>query len=385
MARHAKRRLLFEDDATGSAPRAAPLFQPDRIILTRGCGATPDRARLVEGICRAYPDAEVLDRADLSHNQVDLACDRPLDRHRVGKRTLVLGEHKSAVRFSSERLNCCPNYWHFSPYGFCPYGCTYCYLAGTRGVWFSPTVKIFLNLDEMLGRIDRIARRAARPTAFYLGKLQDGLAMDLLSGYSRRMIPFFAGHPFARLVVLTKSSHVGNLLALRPEGRTVLSWSLSTMDVWRRYEPGTPSPAERLEAMRLCAQAGYRIRAVVMPIVPVGPWRQAYDQLLEELLATVPVERITLGGICSFPNAMRLMNDKLGDGNEINRLLSSGQRSADGRRRFRPALRVECYRHVLESIRNSRPDLTVGLCMEERETFRQLRLDANIGKCNCVL
>ncbi len=85
----------------------------------------------------------------------------------------------------------CPNYWHFSPYGFCPYDCNY-YLAGTRGVWFSPAVKVFLNLPEIIREIDREANRIARPTAFYVGKLQDGLALDPLTDYSRELVPFFA-------------------------------------------------------------------------------------------------------------------------------------------------------------------------------------------------
>lgn len=105
--------------------------------------------------------------------------------HYRGKQTLVFGEHRSAVRLSEERGNTCPNYWSFSPYGFCPYECKYCYLAGTKGVSFSPTVKVFLNLPEMLGQIDRIAAQQGRPTGFYLGKLQDGLALDPLTGYSR--------------------------------------------------------------------------------------------------------------------------------------------------------------------------------------------------------
>jgi hypothetical protein len=56
-------------------------------------------------------------------------------------------------------------------------------LAGTPGVWFSPTVKIFLNLEEIVSEVDRTANQLGRPTAFYLGKLQDGLALEPLSGY----------------------------------------------------------------------------------------------------------------------------------------------------------------------------------------------------------
>lgn len=373
-------------DADGTyVPRAVRHFGPARIVLTRGCDADASRRRFVEAICRAYPAAEIVDRSTISHSQVDLGVSDPLLRHQVGKRTLVLGEHKSAVRFSQEKDNCCPNYWHFSPYGFCPYGCAYCYLAGTRGVWFSPTVKVFLNLDAILSKIDRIARHAQRPTAFYLGKLQDGLAMDPLTGYSRRIVPFFADHPYARLIVLTKSADVGNLLALTPGDNVIISWSLSSESMWRHFEPGTPSLAERLAAMRRCAQAGYRTRAVIMPILPVGQWKQEYAKLVDELVAIPGLERITLGSLCSFPNALRLTDEKLGKDNAVTGPLGSGGKCADGRSRFAPQLRQQCYHHVLDAIRSHRGNLPVSLCLESRSLFAELGLTDRIGKCNCVL
>jgi DNA repair photolyase len=361
-----------------------PFFCPDKIVLTKGCqrGA---HSGLVGSMLRAYPGAEVVDQTDRSHAQVDLGVDDPLARHRTGKQTLVIGVHHSAVRFSDESDNCCPNYWHFSPYGFCPYGCAYCYLAGTRGVWFSPTVRVFLNLDEMLSRIDRTASDAGKPTSFYLGKLQDGLAMDPLTGYFRRLVPFFAQHRWARLVVLTKSADVANLLDLFPAGNVILSWSLSTDSVWRQFEPGTPSPSERLDAMRRCSAAGYRIRAVIMPILPLAGWEQEYDRLLGGLLPTVSVERLTLGSLCSYPNALRLTGAKLGNRNPIHEFLRTGGRSQDGRYRFDPLLRLKCYRHLLDTIRARRPDLRTGLCLEDRSMFASLGLSDAMGICNCVL
>ncbi len=317
--------------------------------------------------------------------QVDLGIDDPVLRHKRGKRTLVIGEHKSAVRFSDEQDNCCPNYWHFSPYGFCPYGCDYCYLAGTRGVWFSPTVKIFVNVDEMMARIDQIARQAGRPISFYLGKLQDGLALDPLTGYSRTLVPFFAQHPWARLVILTKSGDVDNLCGLDHRGNVILSWSLSGEAMWRQFEPGTPSPAERLNAMRRCAEAGYRIRAVIMPILPIGDWRDDYARLLDKLLTTVGVERITLGSLCSFANALRLTDAKLGLDNPIRECLAGGGPCGDGRYRFSVARRLECYQYLLAILHRRRPELPVGLCLEEPGVFAILGMTDRIGTCNCVL
>lgn len=122
-------------------PVRPPNFDVERIILAKGSVSTPERRRFVERICALYPHVQIADCAQVSHNRIDLGPAPPLALHRAGKRTLLFGELADSVRFSEEEGNSCPNYWHFSPYGFCPYGCKYCYLAGTRGVWYSPSVK----------------------------------------------------------------------------------------------------------------------------------------------------------------------------------------------------------------------------------------------------
>ena len=114
-------------------PRRAELFNPTRIVFCKGSLADPWRRDLV-GATALYPEAKVLKELDCPHNRVDLGSTDARALHYLGKKTLVFGEHRSAVRLSQEEGNACPNYWHFSPYGFCPYGnLAYCYLAGTRG------------------------------------------------------------------------------------------------------------------------------------------------------------------------------------------------------------------------------------------------------------
>ena len=367
-------------------PRPAPLFQPQRIVLTKGSVSTPQRQRLVDRICSVYPLAEVVEQLSIPHNKVVLDRSDPLELHYHGRRTLVLGEHKSAVGRSDEEGNTCPNFWHFSPYGFCPYGCQYCYLAGTQGIRFSPTVKIFLNLEEILAQIDRQARKIGRPEAFYLGKLQDGMALDPLTGYSRIMIRFFARHPLARLRILSKSAEFENVLDLDQRGHTVLCWSLNPPAVRRDYEVITPPVEDRIQAMRKCAEFGYPVRVMLMPIIPIPDWQRHYDELLEQLLTQVKLDRLTLGGICSYGPAMRIMERKLGGDNLISRSLTVLNNSPhDGRTRYSHELRRAIYAHLLETIRRIQPELTCSLCMEDVALAETLGLSDNIGRCNCVL
>lgn len=361
-------------------------FQPSEIYLSKGSLSTPERSLFVKRICDLYPGAHVEECLDMPHNRLRLAGRDPLSLHRAGKRTLVFGELESAVRLAQEAGNACPNYWHFSPNGFCPYGCKYCYLAGTPGVKFSPSVKIYVNLPEMLLQIDLIAQRQLRPTAFYLGKLQDSLALDPLTAYSTVMVPFFAEHPWARLVLLTKSAHVDRLLDLDHRGHSILSWSVNPPEVSKTFEENVPGVDERLNAMRRVAERGYPVRAIMMPIIPIDGWQDVYTAFTKHLLETVPIQRLTLGGICIYKSARDLMERKITARNVVSQHIDrASPRAGDGRARYPANVRQEVYSLIAEYARRLRPHLEIALCLEEQELWERTGLAGNIGRGNCCL
>jgi spore photoproduct lyase len=370
----------------GYEPVRPDYMDVSRIYLTKGSVSTPERRQFVERICNLYPEIKATKCLDTPHNRIELNTNDALALHQEGKKTLVFGELKSAVRFSQEEGNTCPNYWHFSPYGFCPYGCKYCYLAGTQGVKFSPTVKIYVNLPEILDEIDRTARRLGKPTSFYIGKLQDPLALDPMTAYSSILIPFFAEHPYARLTLLTKSANIDRLLEFEHRKHTILSWSVNPPDICEMFEENVPSMDERLEAMSRAASAGYPVRAVMMPIIPVDGWQGIYTKFTIHLLEAVPIQRLTLGGICIYRGARKLMEQKIGSDNAIsNNIKDMPRRIGDGRARYSPALRQELYSIIIKAAQYIKPELELALCLEERELWQTLGLERNIGRCNCVL
>ena len=206
-----------------------------------------------------------------------------------------------------------------------------------------------------------------------------------LTGYSRILVPFFARHKIARQVILTKSADVANLLDLDHGGHTILSWSLNPPEIGRAFEAGAPPVEERIAAMARCAADGYPVRAVIMPIIPVDRWQDLYERFIAELLDSVPLDRITLGGVCSFSSARRLMEAKLGADNVISRALTGGERSPDGRHRYALAQRKDAYSRLVRVIRRRAPSLPIGLCLEEPVVFEALGMTSAIGRCNCVL
>jgi DNA repair photolyase len=166
----------------------------------------------------------------------------------------------------------------------------------------------------------------------------------------------------------------------------VLCWSLNPAAVRREFELITPPIEHRIEAMRQCAEAGYPIRVMLMPIIPIPDWQRHYDEMLEQLLTEVPVDRITLGGVCSYGPAIQIMEAKLGKDNLISRSLTVIDNGPDdGRVRYPRAQREVVYRHLLQTIRRHRPDQTCALCMEDVLMAQDLGLYPNTGRCNCTL
>jgi len=198
------------------------------------------------------------------------------------------------------------------------------------------------------------------------------------------IVPFFARQKYARMTMLTKSDNVENLVGLEHNGHTILSWSLNPPEISEMFETNVPSISERISAMQKCAKAGFPVRAVVMPIIPVENWQQIYPDFLKSLLMNIKLDRITLGQICSYSTAMQLTEKKLGRRNVISDQLEKAK-SPDGRVRFPNQLRVDVYKHLIEYIRQQRPDLQVGLCLEEKTIFKALGMEVAVGRCNCVL
>ncbi len=164
-------------------PKPAPHFNPDTIVLTKGSFQTTQQRAFVQAICDLYPQAQVLKEFALPHNRFDIGSTEPLESHYRGKKTLVFGVHKSALRFSDEDGNTCPNYWHFSPYGFCPYDCQYCYLAGTNE-W----AKLFHSNALDFNQTHPYAARSR-----YKGKLDELIVSSVRQRLSRYGKPVFIG------------------------------------------------------------------------------------------------------------------------------------------------------------------------------------------------
>ena len=122
-----------------------------------------------------------------------------------------------------------------------------------------------------------------------------------------------------------------------------------------------------------------------MPVILVEDWEEIYARFLSRLLASVPVQRLTFGGICIYRCARSLMERKLGTDNEISRHIDEQAVAGDGRVRYPRRLRTMVYDHLVRVALKMRRDLEVSLCLEEDQVWQELGLTEQLGHCNCVL
>ena len=382
-------------------------FRPEHLIIARGALDTPPRRAFVEKVRAAFPEASVARQLDRPPARTAVPADDDAARRRRGKRTLVIGAlRKLTSRNDDAEMRggvVCRPYPEFSAgVGYCPFDCRFCYVAGNRGVLASPTVKVYVNVEEILEAVARrlAARGSQRVTCrawrsetpstaaacgegaelWVASKLGDPLALEPLTHYAQLFVPFFAEQEHGRLLYLTKSAGTDDLLGLRHNGRTVLSWSLNADTVSRTMEEGAPSLDERLAAAARAAAAGYEVRFVLMPIIPVESWEEHYEDLVARALGAVRPSRLTLGSICIYPTALRVMERRFGRGDPVSRLV---QRGAKGRLRFAPEVREAAYRQIIAAVRRREPELPVALCLETQGMWERLGLDPEACLCNC--
>lgn len=267
-----------------AARRAAHLLRVGRILLEPG---VTDYARGREILAR-FPDAERVEVP--SHwNIPGLHGNAGLVRDwvRVKRDTLVLGVRKSlACRLNGRSAD------YIAPglSNGCAMACAYCYVPRRKG--FANPITTFVNSDEVLGYLERHARRLGpkrEPTqvdpaawVYDVGENGDCSVDALVSDNVRDTIARFREWPNAKASFATKFVNPA-LLAYDPRGRTRVRFSLMPPHVARVLDVRTSPIAQRIAAVSDFVAAGYEVHLNFSPVVVYDGWLDDYRQLLRDV------------------------------------------------------------------------------------------------------
>jgi spore photoproduct lyase len=294
---------------------------------------------------------------------------------------LVLTDRSSPFiqRFEHPKGVCC-RFYKLSAYNSCNYWCEYCFLYQT--FYMRPQSIHYVNYDRLRSELHAFSRAdiAPRFRVLNLGELGDPLAIEDITGFAEEIIPSAAILPNVRLLFLTKSDQVDNLLRLDHNGKVILSWSMNCDLIARKLEHRTPPPHGRIEAAHRAQDAGYEIRLRFDPLFPFQGWEEAYAALYESALARINPSVVTLGTY--RPN--RGLAQHIASRFPLSQLLTLNNtlQNDAGKQRFSAERRVALYRHAARHITRLRPETKIALCKEPKEIWDACGLLFNL--CNCL-
>src|SRR4051794_22964131 len=169
--------------------------------------------------------------------------------------------------------------WSLNPYMGCAHRCTFCYVRAFERRADRPSddrygrsIRVKINVAEVL------ARELARPTwdgePVAVGAATDPyqpaegryrLTRACLSVLAEARNPFSI---ITRGPLIVRDIDVLQEAALRAE--VTVNFSIPTLDieVWRRTEPGTAPPRQRLRALARLVEAGIRAGVGMAPLLP---------------------------------------------------------------------------------------------------------------------
>ena len=272
----------------------------------------------------------------------------------------------------------CCNYYVAGYAWNCHFDCSYCVL---QGYLTDPALIIATNIEDYLNEIGGTIR--ALPNRMFrigTGELADSLALDSITHYTKRIVPFFAALPNGVLELKTKSAEIANLEGLNHGGHTVVSWSLNSVTIRASEEKLTATIDDRLAAAEQCAKWGYRLGFHFDPLVYYPGWEDGYREVVRELFSRinpVNIAWISLGALRFTPRLGEIIRRRHPESHLPYGEFIPGHH---GKLRYFRPLREEMYRKMIEWIREESPSVFVYLCMESRLVWERCLNDGTRGK-----
>jgi spore photoproduct lyase len=271
----------------------------------------------------------------------------------------------------------CPHFLELKwAYG-CPFDCAWCYLKGTFRFLPTGTRPVVKDYAKIGSHTRRFLSEVTTPEILNTGEIADSLMWENSSKpFSKFIIPLFERQSKHKVLLVTKSDNIKNLLEINPHNQVIMSFSVNADEVAKRWERCAPSVERRIEAGRKLSRAGYEVRIRIDPIVPVPDWKAQYTNLVDLVFMNFVPARITLGSLRGLQSTINGATDK--SWQEYLKENSNWGKKVEFDSRY------EIYATVINQLKEDYNYENVALCKETLAMWAKLGMDYRKIKCNCV-
>lgn len=294
---------------------------------------------------------------------------------------LVNRHSKFIDRFQHMKGICFP-FYKLTAYNNCNFWCEYCYLYMT--FYMRPQSIHYINYDNMFAELEQFSASKARKNfqVLNLGELADPLAIDDITGFSTEVIPYAAKLPNVKLLFLTKSDNVQNLIDLDHRGKTILAWSVNSERIAKSLEHRTPSVDKRIEAAKKAQEAGYEVRFRIDPLFYYDGWEKEYQEVIDKIFEVTCPRVITFGAYRPSSGLINHIRARFPKSQLIE--LDKKLEMDAGKRRFDESKRLALYAYLTRAIAKKNEKTIVALCKEPLEIWKKVGLRHKNISCNCL-
>ena len=163
----------------------------------------------------------------------------------------------------------------------CTAMCMYCYLVCNYNK--CAYLRLFVNREQMLEKIIKVAQKSERELTFEIGSNSDLILENMITGNLIWTIENFANTQKGFLTLPTKFDMVDSILPLDHKGKIIIRMSVNPSEIINKVEFGTSRLNGRIEAINKLAEAGYKIGILIAPVIFVENWQELYSNLIKEL------------------------------------------------------------------------------------------------------
>jgi len=240
-----------------------------------------------QAILERFPDA-----VKISCDRYGEIFNRKAQNFRLQKKQpalLLARKHKGLILPTPKQYGIGADHnYYFSHMLNCLYDCRYCFL---QGMFQSAHYVLFVNYEDFIEEMQSLlTKHGCEPVHFFSGYDCDSLALDPVTDFTNKFLPFFEDNPQALLELRTKSTQIRTLLKREPIQNCVIAFSFTPDKIAAALEHKTPAVNKRLQAIIDLQQAGWQVGLRFDPLIYTKDYANEYTDLFNDIFSKINPE-----------------------------------------------------------------------------------------------